>query len=171
VAVSTGGLVTLDTNQTISGFKTFTSSITITAEGEDVIKVGRLRLGDWKIQRFQDNDVLFLYGGTNNTTGSGIEMYGINNSGNQGRFRIIIPSGENSKGFDVFRTGNNATLLSISTNGIVGLNNTIRGYGVYVGSDTLSTNVILTSAQPDTNYAFFITQSWGLNTDGQPESF
>ncbi|MFQ3676063.1 MAG: hypothetical protein SNJ64_05930, partial [Endomicrobiia bacterium] len=173
VKVSTGGLVTLDSSQTISGSKTFTSSVTITIENDPALRIGRLSIRDNQISRFSNSSRINFYSGTSSDDSAGIEMHGLNspNSGDEGRFRILIPQGENSKGFDIMRGGDWQPLVTVSTHGFVGLHGNIRGIGVSVNHDTEFTVVSLSTPQPNTSYAVFITPNWGLNTENQPVSF
>ena len=169
VKVSTGWLVTLDTDQTITAVKTFSSSVTITSA--DGLRVAGLRVISNQVNKFDNNGDLRLYSGTDSSDGGAIELYGAGSGvveGNRGRARILITQG--GKGFDIMRGGDWTTLLTVSTSGVLGLNDNIRGFNVSVGHDTSSTTVTI-AHQPDANYAVIITPNWGVDTVGNPISF
>ncbi|MBN1383251.1 MAG: hypothetical protein JW983_00015, partial [Elusimicrobia bacterium] len=67
------------------------------------------------IDRTIDTSNLRLYGGSSNENGGGIELYGINEEGDEGRARILIPKG--GVGFDIMHSLPWTSILTVDTTG------------------------------------------------------
>jgi hypothetical protein len=77
----------------------------------------QLRTTAYQLDRDVDDSYFKFIAGTSNSTAASWEIYGPDNNGNEGRFRILIPNPANAKGFDIMRAGDWASILTIDPQG------------------------------------------------------